>query len=207
MVITFHLSPTSILTIPFRLVAPASAPDPGYDSKLWAYHSYVSMYQDADAGLSGPVIVYNPGTMNKTMANNREFIIFYGDNQESNSFLAQHNVQKYLPGAYSSVVNETGMYPKPGPGNESYWYPQEVNTPLTNVNTSVAANFFPVSFSRSPNHYLLTQKQHRLTATSTPITQPLRCALTTPQSGILWIWVSTHMLLIGMVTMSCGITL
>jgi hypothetical protein len=108
------------------------------------------MYQDADAGLSGPVIVYNPGTMNKTMANNREFIIFYGDNQESNSFLAAHNVQKYLPGAYSSVVNETGMYPKPGPGNESYWYPQEVNTPLTNVNTSVAANFFPVSISHPP---------------------------------------------------------
>jgi len=55
MVNTFNHSPTSsTLTIPFRLVAPASAPDPGYDSKLWAYHSYVSMYQDADAGLSGP---------------------------------------------------------------------------------------------------------------------------------------------------------
>jgi hypothetical protein len=36
------------------------------------------------------------------------------------------------------------MYPMPGAGNETYWYPQEVNSPLTNVNTSVAANFFPV---------------------------------------------------------------
>jgi hypothetical protein len=102
------------------------------------------MYQDADAGLSGPVIVYNPGTMNKAMANNREFIIFYGDNQESNSFLALHNVQKYLPGVYPSVANETGTYPMPGAGNETYWHPQEVNSPLTNVNTTVAANFFPV---------------------------------------------------------------
>jgi hypothetical protein len=124
------------------LIPPASAPDPGENSKLWAYHSYISMYQDADAGLSGPVIVYNPGTMNNTMSKNREFILFYGDNQESNSFLALHNVQKYLPGLME--MNETNTYPMPGAGNESYWLPQEINSPLTSVNTSVAANFFPV---------------------------------------------------------------
>lgn len=125
------------------LIPPASAPDPGENSKLWAYHSYISMYQDADAGLSGPVIVYNPGTMNSTMSKNREFILFYGDNQESNSFLALHNVQKYLPGV--SELNETSSYPVMQAGNRSYWYPQEINSPLTSVNTTVAANFFPVS--------------------------------------------------------------
>ena len=46
------------------------------------------MYQDADAGLSGPFIAYNQGKMEEVVANNREFIVFYGDNQESNSFLA-----------------------------------------------------------------------------------------------------------------------
>ena len=128
------------------LIPPASAPDAGENSKLWAYHSYISMYEDTDAGLTGPVIVYNPGTMNATMTKNREFILFYGDNQESNSFLAMHNVMKYLPGLAGSVMNETSTYPAMQQGNESYWYPQEVNSPLTNVETSVAANFFPVSY-------------------------------------------------------------
>ncbi|KAF4626427.1 hypothetical protein G7Y89_g11732 [Cudoniella acicularis] len=127
------------------LIPPSSAPDPGVNSKLWAYHSYVSMYQDTDAGLTGPVIVYNPGTMNKTMASNREFIIFYGDNQESNSFLALHNVQKYLPNVYPSVKNESDTYPVPTNDNRTFWYPQEINSPLTTVNTSVAANFFPIN--------------------------------------------------------------
>jgi len=39
------------------LIPSSSAPDAGENSKLWAYHSYVSMYQDSGAGLSGPVIV------------------------------------------------------------------------------------------------------------------------------------------------------
>jgi len=101
------------------------------------------MYQDSDAGLSGPVIVYNQGTMNQTMVNNREFILFYGDNQESNSFLALHNVQKYLPGMYSSVANESYEYPHPSM-NQTFWGPQVINTPFTNVSTTMAANFFPV---------------------------------------------------------------
>jgi manganese oxidase len=126
-----------------RLVGPGSVPDAGMDSKMWAYHSYVSMYQDADAGLSGPVIVYNPGKMNEVMANNREFIIFYGDNQESNSFLALHNVQKYLPHAYPTIANMTSEYPKPTV-NQTFWQPQMINTPLTNVTTTMAPNFFPV---------------------------------------------------------------
>lgn len=124
-----------------------SAPDPGEDSKLWAYHSYVSMYQGSDAGLTGPTIVYSPGKMDEVMANNREFILFYGDNQEWNSFLALHNVRKFLP-ALSGMKNESSTYPNITiPGNETFWYPQKIDTPMTTVNSSVAANFFPVRFS------------------------------------------------------------
>lgn len=119
------------------------------DSKMWAYHSYVSMYQDADAGLSGPVIVYNPSKMDEVMANNREFVIFYGDNQESNSFLALHNVQKYLPHVYPTVANMTSEYPQPTM-NQTFWRPQVMNTPLTNVSTTMAPNFFPVCCSTLP---------------------------------------------------------
>ena len=110
---------------------------------MWAYHSYVSMYQDADAGLSGPVIVYNPGKMDEVMANNREFVLFYGDNQESNSFLALHNVRKYLPDVYPTVANLTSQYPQPTM-NRTFWQPQMMNSPLTNVSTTMAPNFFPV---------------------------------------------------------------
>jgi hypothetical protein len=105
------------------------------------------MYSDQDAGLSGPVIIYNQGQMNRTMAQSREFVIFYGDNQESNSWLALHNIQKYLPAMASQYANQSSQYPQiSATGNESIWYPQLINTPLTNVSTSVAANFFPVSF-------------------------------------------------------------
>jgi manganese oxidase len=115
------------------------------DSKMWAYHSYVSMYQDTDAGLSGPVIVYNLGKMDEVMANNREFVLFYGDNQESNSFLALHNVQKYLPELYPTVANMTSSYPQP-PMNQTFWVPQVINSPLTNITTTMAPNFFPVGY-------------------------------------------------------------
>ncbi|KAK9320601.1 Cupredoxin [Lipomyces orientalis] len=121
------------------LVGPASVPDEGLDSKLFSYHSYISMYQDQDAGLSGPVLIYNQGTMDKVMGENREFIVLYSDNQEWNSFLALHNAQKYLPGF--KAENLTSEYPMPGSGNKSYWYPQMINTPQTNIDNTVAADF------------------------------------------------------------------
>ncbi|KAK9364966.1 Cupredoxin [Lipomyces kononenkoae] len=125
------------------LVGPASVPDPGLDSKLFSYHSYISMYQDQDAGLSGPVIVYNQGKMEEVMGSNREFVVLYSDNQEWNSFLALQNVAKYLPGFKGE--NLTKEYPMPGPANESYWLPQMINTPKTNIDSSVAPNFFPMN--------------------------------------------------------------
>jgi manganese oxidase len=112
------------------------------------------MYQDQDAGLSGPVITYAPGMMNSTMASNREFIVFYGDNQEWNSFLALHNVQKYLPSAYSPSLNQSSNYPKLPSGNISFWYPQLINAPKApSITPTMASNFFPMNgyiFSNNP---------------------------------------------------------
>ncbi|KAJ8096638.1 Cupredoxin [Lipomyces tetrasporus] len=125
------------------LVGPASVPDEGLDSKLFSYHSYISMYQDTDAGLIGPVIIYNQGAMEKVMGENREFVVLYSDNQESNSFLALHNANKYLPGF--KAENLTSEYPMPGSANMSYWYPQMTNSPKTNIDSTVAGSFTPMN--------------------------------------------------------------
>lgn len=112
---------------------------------MWLINDY-SMYQDQDAGLSGPVIIYNSDGMNKTMSSNRELIVFFGDNQESNSFLALHNVNKYLPNMASQVSNESYKYPIPQSGNESVWYPQQQNVPLTpSITAAMLPNFFPIN--------------------------------------------------------------
>jgi hypothetical protein len=134
---------------PHRLVSDSSAPNHGHDSRLWSYHPYVSMYHDQDAGSYGPVIVYNRGKMESVMAQNREFIVLYADNQEWNSFLALQNARKYLPAVASQVVNQSDQYPviNRGRGNSSIWYPQLINSPKTNVTPQMAPNFFPVSAS------------------------------------------------------------
>ncbi|OKL60048.1 hypothetical protein UA08_04972 [Talaromyces atroroseus] len=137
------------------LVPETDAPNPGYPSKLYSYHSYVSMYQDQDAGLSGPVIVYNQGMMDKVMSQYREFTVMFGDNQESNSFLALQNVMTRLPSQAGNVANLTYEYPTiTSTGNVSIWYPQLINNPLTNVTTTMAPNFFPINgyiFANNPS--------------------------------------------------------
>ena len=126
-----------------RLVGPGSIPEEGNDSKFWAYHSYVSMYQDADAGVRGPFIAYNQGKMDEVTANNCEFTLFYGDNQESNSFFAMQNIQKYLPDVYPTIANTTDTYPM-STMNQTFWAPQVINSPLNTITTKMAPNFFPV---------------------------------------------------------------
>ncbi|RHZ58255.1 hypothetical protein CDV55_100250 [Aspergillus turcosus] len=128
------------------LVPEGDLPNTGYPSKLYSYHSYVSMYQDQDAGLSGPVIVYNQGMMDSVMSSYREFIVMYGDNQESNSFLALQNVMKYLPSQADNVANLTYEYPAiTSKGNESIWYPQLINDYKKNVTSTMLPNFFPMN--------------------------------------------------------------
>lgn len=130
----------------YRLIPTSVAPNDGLDSRLFSYHPYVSMYQDQDTGMYGPVVIYNQGKMESVMSRNREFILLFSDNQESNSYLALQNVRKYLPEMASQVANLSYEYPEvtQGLGNYSIWYPQFINTPKTNVTSQMAANFFPV---------------------------------------------------------------
>jgi hypothetical protein len=132
----------------YRIVPENSGPNGKQDSRILSYHPYVSMYQDQDAGSYGPVLIYRRGKMETVMRQNREFILLYSDNQEWNSFLALHNVRKYLPDMASQVMNLSDQYPRisRGQGNFSIWYPQFINTPKTNVTPEMAANFFPVSY-------------------------------------------------------------
>lgn len=132
----------------YRLVPENSGPNGAHDSRILAYHPYVSMYQDQDAGSYGPVLIYRRGKMETVMKQNREFVLLYSDNQEWNSFLALHNIRKYLPDMASQVMNLSYQYPhiSRGQGNFSLWYPQFINTPKTNVTAAMAANFFPVSY-------------------------------------------------------------
>jgi hypothetical protein len=135
------------------LVPDSSAPDPGYESKLWSYHAYISMYQDTDSGLVGPVITYNRGMMEKTMAENREFILLFGDNQESNSFFALENIQALDPSNYEEIANHTMPLTWPGM-NFSFWDPQALQYLINpEVSTPLLPNFFPINgyiFANAP---------------------------------------------------------
>ena len=112
------------------VVNEGSAPTQGQVSHMWAYHSYISMQEDHNAGLIGNTIVYAPGTMNSTMSSYREFVLLYMQYDESNSFMSQTNLEvltgKPVPESASSsalLVPALGH----GYGNASIWSPQVVN--------------------------------------------------------------------------------
>ncbi|MCJ1300983.1 hypothetical protein MMC08_003782 [Hypocenomyce scalaris] len=113
------------------LVDSASAPNQDDVSKMWAYHSYVSMDNDLNAGLMGPTFVYASGMMNVSIASAREFPLIYMDYNESNSFMSSINAAKF------NVSTQSSGGPQPmlgnGYGNFSIWNPQ-----LTNYNSSSA---------------------------------------------------------------------
>ena len=98
---------------------------------MWAYHSYVSMDNDLNAGLMGPTFVYASGMMNVSIASAREFPLIYMDYNESNSFMSSINAAKF------NVSTQSSGGPQPmlgnGYGNFSIWNPQ-----LTNYNSSSA---------------------------------------------------------------------
>ena len=114
------------------LVADGSAPDPGYESKLWSYHNYISQYQDFDSGLIGPAIVYNRGMMNRVMSQNRELIILYAGYQEFNSILALENIAKINETFYNEIIAYNDPIIWPGM-NYSYWNPQARQYTFNNV--------------------------------------------------------------------------
>ena len=94
---------------------------------MWAYHSYISMQEDQNAGLIGSTIVYAPGMMNTTMSQYREFVLVYMQYDESDSFMSQTNLE-LLVGTNTSASGTDLAVPVPqGNGNYSIWHPQLVN--------------------------------------------------------------------------------
>ena len=107
------------------LVTNGASPLQGEKSKLWGYHSFVTMPSDLNAGLVGSTIVYPSGKMNDTMASNREFVLLYNSFDESKSFMATTNAAK------AGLTNtSSSIFPIPqlgdGYGNYSVWHPQVV---------------------------------------------------------------------------------
>jgi manganese oxidase len=130
------------------LVNDGSAPTQGQVSHMWAYHSYISMQEDQNAGLIGTTIVYAPGKMNATMQSYREFVLVYMQYEESNSFMSQTNLQMLAGG--KNVSNAGGLSPSSMPmptsgrgyGNSSIWQPQLVNLMSANqLNATQAPTF------------------------------------------------------------------
>lgn len=90
-----------------------------------SYHSYVSMYEDTNAGLIGPTIIYAKGAMESTMAKYREIPLLYMIYNENVSFLSGNNSVVLNGTRQSSNASRVpAIYPG---GNQSYWYPQVVN--------------------------------------------------------------------------------
>lgn len=120
-------------------VSTDAAPDQGLNSKMWSYHSFVNMQADINAGLVGPVIVYNTGTMKATMAQNREYTLLYNNFDESSSFLASVNAEKY--GNASSYHPQQVQLAMPYTGNLTNWKPQLVNMPTVKLSSSQAPQY------------------------------------------------------------------
>lgn len=120
------------------LVNTPEGPNMGLPARLHAYHSFVSYQEDTNAGLAGPTIIYAPGKMNSTMAENRELTLLYMIYDENNSWLsAQNKARLNSTSISSSSTNRmtlsaptatTSMFESSSiRSNESYWYPQLVN--------------------------------------------------------------------------------
>lgn len=83
------------------------------------------MYEDTNAGLIGPTIIYAKGAMESTMAGYREIPLLYMIYDEDVSFLSGNN-SAVLNGTHQggNASQVPAIYPG---GNQSYWYPQVVN--------------------------------------------------------------------------------
>ncbi|KAF2995037.1 hypothetical protein E8E13_000568 [Curvularia kusanoi] len=109
------------------VVNDSAGPPAGTPAKIHSYHSYVSLQEDANAGLIGPTIIYARGAMNKTMSSYREFPILYNTYDESVSWLSAENKARLDPAnttkSSNGVVNTWGL----PSGNNSVWGPQLTN--------------------------------------------------------------------------------
>jgi len=138
----------------YKWVVPeASAPTQSDIVKFWAYHSYVSTPNDLNSGLVGPVIVYPRGKMNETIASHREFVLLYQNFDETMSFLAMENAQKW---GGKNATSSSSSSPMPalnmGYGNYSIWHPQITNMPTTMLSSTQAPTFHSLNgFSYANN--------------------------------------------------------
>jgi hypothetical protein len=96
--------------------------------QIHSYHSYVSLQQDANAGLIGPTIIYASGKMHETMASYREFPILYNTYDEDQSFLSSANKARLQDGNSSAQNTMPQLHTTGLPnGNETVWEPQLTN--------------------------------------------------------------------------------
>ena len=107
------------------MVNEGSAPPAGQPSDTHAYHAYVTLEEDLDAGLIGPQIVYQRGMMNTTMAKYREFLLLYMAFDESMSFMSAINARQSLGGEVENAFPDD--LDGRNYGNYSIWHPQLVN--------------------------------------------------------------------------------
>lgn len=100
--------------------------DPRQPATMHTYHSYVSFFEDMNAGLMGPQFTYQRGRMEETMRKYREFPVLFHEFDESKSNMASVNA-KTLKNA-SSNTNLPAIFAKLRKyGNESIWRPQLTN--------------------------------------------------------------------------------
>jgi hypothetical protein len=95
-------------------------------TQIHSYHSFVSLQEDANAGLIGPTLIYARGGMNSTMASYREFPILYNTYDENISWLSSENKARLDPGnstRSSGQINTQGL----PLGNSTVWGPQLTN--------------------------------------------------------------------------------
>lgn len=100
------------------------------EAQVHSYHSYVTLQQDEDAGLIGPMIVYAANKMKSTMAAYREFVLLYNIFSEPDSWLSGENRAR-LKGRQSKRSGDdhasNTISTRNTLGNESVWKPQEIN--------------------------------------------------------------------------------
>ena len=128
----------------YKWVVPESAaPSKGEPATTHAYHSFISVQEDFNAGLVGLQMTYQRGMMAETMRRYREFPVLLQGIDESASFLAAANAQrdgqKNATVDYESSFSELRQY-----GNESVWKPQMTNL-LSSTKFDAAPEFYALN--------------------------------------------------------------
>lgn len=127
----------------YKWVVPESAaPNNDEPATMHAYHSFVSIQEDLNAGLLGPQITYQRGKMEETMARYREFPLLMQGTEESKSLLAAVNARRegrQVTVDYEDTFSDLRQY-----GNHTVWKPQMTSL-LSSLEFSDAPTFFAMN--------------------------------------------------------------